>query len=387
MQEPSKTNVPLDQGARSQAAAKLPSGDTKPQTQAAAVPTVGFDFYGIRVRVECDSAEVVHRVGEDFRYFGQVLGPADEIALTISMRKRPPDYGRLPALTASIYTPRNICYADGDITYIDYFGRALAVYDRARNHVDVTGDGLSLLHEIAYLTILSRVGDALDRKGRHRLHALAVGRAGRAALFLMPSGCGKSTLGLGLMQKGTGLEMVSDDSPLITRSGRVLPFPLRIGVLGAPPPGVPERFIQYMERMEFAPKYLISMAAFEESLARGELRPELIFLAERMLGSGCTIRRTNFFVGYRACIRHMIVGVGIYQGLEFLLRSSVIDLAKSVPSIISRAISAATLLARGRVYTLHLGRDPDFNAAEILAFLGRELSPSRSTSARSEPGP
>jgi hypothetical protein len=329
--------------------------------------------------VDCDSAEVVRRVGEDFRYFGRVLGPAEEIALTISMRKRPPDYDRVPALTASIYTPRNICYTDGDITYIDYFGRALAVYDRARNHVDVTSDSLSLLHEIPYLTILSRVGDALDRKGLHRLHALAVGREGGAALFLMPSGCGKSTLGLGLMQKGTGLEMVSDDSPLISRSGRVFPFPLRIGVLGAPPPGIPEKFVQHMERMEFAPKYLVSVAAFEESLARGELRPELVFLAERSLGSGCIIRRTSFLVGYKACIRHMIIGVGIYQGLEFLLRSSALDLVKGLPSILSRAMSAVSLLARGRVYTLRLGRDPGLNVATILEFLGHELKGVRGT--------
>ena len=345
----------------------------KSQAPASVLPIAGFDFYGIRVLVDCDSAEVVLRVGEDFRYFGQVFGSAHEIALTISMRKRPPSYHSLPPLTASIYTPRNICYTDGDITYIDYFGRALAVYDRSRNHVDVTSDGVSLLHEIAYLTILSRVGNALDRKGLHRLHALAVGREGRAALFLMPSGCGKSTLGLGLMQAPTELELVSDDSPLISRSGRVLPFPLRIGVLGAPPPGVPEQFVQHMERMEFAPKYLVSMAAFEDSLARGEQRPELIFLAERMLGSGCTIRRTSFLVGYIACIRHMIVGVGIYQGLEFLLRSSVLDLVRRVPSILSRAISATFLLARGRIYTLHLGRDQHLNVRTILEFLEREL--------------
>jgi hypothetical protein len=387
VQEPRKASLSTDPEARAAAAGPLPAGATELQAQATALPTAGFDFYGIRVRVDGDSAEAVRRVGEDFHYFGRVLGPADKVALTIILHKRPPDYDRLPPLTASIYTPRNICYTEGDITYIDYFGRALAVYDRARNTVDVTSDSLSMLHEIPYLTILSRVGDALDRKGLHRLHALAVGREGRAALFLMPSGCGKSTLGLGLMQIGSGLELVSDDSPLIGRSGRVLPFPLRIGVLGAPPPGIPERFVQHMERMEFAPKYLVSMAAFEESLAHGELRPELIFLAERILGSECTIRRTSFLAGYKACIRHMIVGVGIYQGLEFLLRSSVLDLAKGLPSILSRAISAVTLLARARVYTLHLGRDLRLNVGTILEFLGRELMDSRSRPARTVQGP
>lgn len=377
MQETGKPSLSIDE-ARVVADGQRPVEATKPPAQATGLPTVGFDFYGIRVRVDCDSAEAVRRVGDDFQYFGRDLGPADEVALTIHMRKRSPDYDRLPALAASIYTPRNICYADGDATYIDYFGRALAVYDRAHNRVEVTSDSLFLLHEIAYLTILSRVGGALDRKGLHRLHALAVGLEGRAALFLMPSGCGKSTLGLGLMQAGTGLELVSDDSPLISRRGRVLPFPLRIGVLGKPPPGVPERFVQYMERMEFAPKYLVSMAAFEGSLARGELKPELVFLAQRNLGPVCAIRPAGFLAGYGACIRHLIVGVGIYQGLEFMLRSSALDLVKSVPSILSRAIGAASLLARARVFTLQLGRDPGLNVATILEFLGSELNAVRS---------
>ena len=384
MQEPSKASLSTGRDVRP--ADRHPDRTAQAQPQVDPPSTVGFDFYGFRVRVESDSDEALRRVGEDFRYFRGDFGSGEETFLAIDLQERRPDYGHLPALTASIYTPRNICFTEGDITYIDYFGRALAVYDRARNHVRVTSDNLSLLQEIAYLTILSRVGNALDRKGLHRLHALAVGYEGRAALFLMPSGCGKSTLGLGLMQAEADLDLVSDDSPLITRSGRVLPFPLRIGVLGAPPAGVPERFVQYMERMEFAPKYLVSMGAFEGALARGELHPELVFLAERVLGAGCSIRRTSFLSGFAACIRHMIIGVGIYQGLEFLLRTSIFDLVKSVPAFVSRSISAVSLLRRARVYTLHLGRDPRLNVRTILDFLGRELQGLRSPGDRTEAG-
>jgi hypothetical protein len=335
---------------------------------------VEFDFHGNRVSVECDSAEVLDRVGRDFHFFRSTLDPDDDVFLTIVMHMRPPEYGELPALDASIYTPRNITYTEGDTSYIDYFGRAIAVYDRTRNHVEVSGDGVSLLHEIAYLTILSRVGSALDRQGLHRVHALAVGREKHAALFLMPSGCGKSTLGLGLMSCGAGFDLVSDDTPLITRSGKVLPFPLRIGVLGGPPPGIPEQHVRFMERMEFAPKYLVSVAAFEESLAHGELQPELVFLGERSLGPGCRIRRAGFLAGFGSCVRHMIVGVGVYQGLEFMLRSSIRDLVKSVPTIVSRTIGAISMLARARIYRLQLGREPNRNVETIAAFLERELN-------------
>lgn len=374
MHEPEKSRLSSNPAAPvSPASAAVPDPSPVAEAQPRPAPVVDLDFYGVRVRVDADSDEALRRVREDFRYFARELAPEEEPELAISLTKQGPEYDRLPALEASIYTPRNICYSRGDTTYIDYFGRALAVYDRRRGRIAVSSDSVPLLHEIAYLSILSRVGDALDRKGLHRMHALAVSRQGRAALFMMPSGCGKSTLGLGLMQASAGLELASDDSPLIGRSGRVLPFPLRIGVLGTPPRGVPERFVQHMERMEFAPKYVVSMAAFEGSLARGELRPELVFLAARSLGSDCQIRRTGLLTGYRACIRHMIVGVGIYQGLEFLLRSSVLDLVRGAPSILSRAWSALVLLSRARVYTLHLGRDRRHNVETVLEFLGREL--------------
>jgi hypothetical protein len=71
--------------------------------------------------------------------------------------------------------------------------------------------------------------------------------------------------------------------------------------------------------------------------------------------------------------------VGIYQGLEFMLRSSAVDLVKSVPAVVSRAIGAASLLARARVYTLQLGRDPALNVRTILEFLERELKSVRRT--------
>ena len=132
MQEPQNPSLSMDAGPRSVPADPSPVGATSSQAQAPVLPTVGFDFYGLAVRVDSDSAEVVRRVGDDFLYFRRALGSTDEVALTIDMRKQPPYYGRLPTLEASIYTPRNICYTQGDITYIDYFGRALAVYDRFR---------------------------------------------------------------------------------------------------------------------------------------------------------------------------------------------------------------------------------------------------------------
>ena len=46
---------------------------------------------------------------------------------------------------------------------------------------------------------------------------------------MLPSGGGKSTLALRALQE-PGIGLISEDSPLLDRRGRLHPFPLRIGV-------------------------------------------------------------------------------------------------------------------------------------------------------------
>ena len=69
-------------------------------------------------------------------------------------------------------TPRNHCHTDGDLTYLDYFGRALAVYDRSRHYVTVESVDTHRLHEITYLLIEKLIvvaeAECRQRKPRRR---------------------------------------------------------------------------------------------------------------------------------------------------------------------------------------------------------------------------
>jgi len=111
-----------------------------------------FDFYGVGVRVESTEEEFLSAVEHDFSYF---LGMANRHFLSLTLTNTSPDYDRLPELTCSFATPRNICFSDERFTYIDYFGQGLNIYDRRLNHSKIITDDLDLAHEIAYLTILS----------------------------------------------------------------------------------------------------------------------------------------------------------------------------------------------------------------------------------------
>jgi hypothetical protein len=204
------------------------------------------------------------------------------------------------------------------------------------------------------------------------VHALAVEANTESALFLMPSGGGKTTLALEFLRRKDRYKLVSEDSPLIDAAGRTLPFPLRIGVVAesadAPPP-FPAEHLTYAERMEFEPEFLISLAAFAGALATGPSTPRWLFIGKRTLGQGCSIRPASKAAGFRALLEGMVVGVGLYQGVEFLLRTSVIDLWKLGGILVSRFRRACTLLRRCDIFVVELGRTPRHNASTLIAFL------------------
>lgn len=331
--------------------------------------TIELSVHGATVSVESADEELGRRVADDFSVFaaGETARGGEHLSIRASLRR--PDYDSLPPLTATVYTPRNICYSEGDLTYIDYFGRALALYDRRRRSLDVTCDDLDLLHEIVYLTILSRVSETLERDGLHRIHAFGLEAAGEAALFLMPSGGGKTTLTLGFLKLGPPFRLISEDSPFVDRTGRVHPFPLRIGFLGSEPPPFPPEHVTRIRRMEFAPKYLVALAAFGDCLAGDASVARFLFVGKRSLGRGCAIRSAGKWTGWKALLEGMVVGVGLYQGVEFLLRTSILDLFGMAGLAISRVRAAWALLRRCEVHVVILGRDGQANVETIRAFL------------------
>jgi len=201
------------------------------------------------------------------------------------------------------------------------------------------------------------------------VHALSVAKQGQSAIVLLPSTGGKTTLALHFLQAGDGWRLVSEDSPLVDRHGRLHPMPLRLGVMSDEPPPFPPQFVTYFERMEFGPKYLVSLRAFPGAIETDVTEPAWLFIGRRTLGKACRIVPVSRRAGFRALTSDMIVGLGLYQGLEFLLRRSTLDLLAHTKLVAGRTRAAVALLRRARVYEIELGRDIDLNAATLSSFL------------------
>jgi hypothetical protein len=320
-----------------------------------------LDVYGYRVEIRSEHAEALSGLTADFAFFASP--DAADSGCTIILRDDDPPYSGLPPLHAVVYTPRNVVYRDGPISYLDYSGRALGVHDTRARTFEVHTRNPDLAYEIAYLFLLSQCGESFDAHGLHRVHALAVSVGDCAGLVLLPMGGGKSTLGASLLQL-PDIELLSDDSPLIDHGGGVHAFPLRIGLLPDALKDIPQNQLRRIERMEFGPKFLVNYQVFAHRI-RPKASAGVLFLGSRSLGSSCTVTRAPFHAALGAMIANCVVGLGLFQGMEFVFQRGPWEVAAKAWVARRRLMAALRLIRRSRAYHLSLGRDPVENARVV----------------------
>jgi hypothetical protein len=321
---------------------------------------VALDVYGLRILIDGDWPEVVEAARLDFEWFERPADAGAAADVRVTVERRAPDFDSQGDLTSAFVTPRNVVYQAGARTAIDYFGRALAVLERASGRLRVQGEDVHLVHEAVYLYILSRVGEHLDARGLPRLHALGLaGRQGAVAVML-PSGGGKSTLAVRALGDAT-VKLLSEDSPLLDRHGLVHPFPLRIGVNTTDAALLPAGSTRQIERMEFHPKVVLALSSFADRIERTPQPLRHLVLGRRSLGRTASLEAVGRREAVGPLLRECVVGVGLYQGMEFVLQRGLRDVAGKAGTAGGRARCASACLRRAQVWRLTLGRDQERN--------------------------
>ena len=328
---------------------------------------LAVDVYGLRATVGGDWPDVVDALGLDFAWF-QATPNGLPPGLAVQVERRPPDFDRFGDVRAAFVTPRNVVYQDGPLTIVDYFGRALTVLDRRRGTALVQGEDEHLVHEAVYLLLLSRIGEHLDRSGLPRLHALGLSGPSGAVAVVLPSGGGKSTLALRALRDGRA-KVLSEDTPLVDRRGFLHPFPLRIGVNATDAATLPPRQVRRIERMEFHPKLALELSAFADRIETGARPLRHLVIARRSLGREARLARLPRRAAVGALLREAVVGVGVYQGMEFVLQRGLRDTVGKTGIAATRASCCAAALARAEVWGLTLGRDHDGNWRALSSLL------------------
>ena len=327
---------------------------------------LNLDIHGVPVSVSGGPPEVLEALRRDFEYF--VLPFPGEGAIQLALEPRLPELppeGR-PLFRTKDYAVfdrcagRVIVYADG----------ACAEYDYAAKRGRILCPDPERLHELAFLAVLSRAGEALDLRGWHRIHALGFTCGERGGLLLLPSGAGKSTTALELL-RATDLGLVSDDTPLIADDLKLMAFPLRLGF--APATGlsdVPEKWLRSMRRLRYGVKRLVDLGFFRERV-RGGVPVAWLLVGERRPGASPRIEPLSRLRAAGALVVHLVVGSGIAQMSEYMLRADLAGARILAGIAISRARTAIGILRQARLLRFSLGDDPKANVAALAAFLAR----------------
>ena len=327
-----------------------------------------YVFHGVSVRVEAADAMILEWLEFDFSAFKEMA--EGDVDVDVSVDLVEPPVSKIPAVQASMHSPEYVCFDEGAVRYVDYFGKALAIHDRRTEQIRIYGEDREFVFEKLYLTILSRVGELLDRRGIHRVHALGLSTKRGASLVLLPMHGGKSTLGLSMIGKDS-VQLLSDDTPLITRDGKVLPFLVRLGVRkGDEPDSISPEFFRDFRRVNREPKTLISVNALGDNLARGEsYNPGLLIVGRWTGAEEPSVKQIGTLSALRALTRDCVFGLGLPQVVEFFLQSTLRDTFGKAFIAASRMYASLMLASRSECYQVSLSRNLELNQRALLNLL------------------
>lgn len=322
-------------------------------------PTLKLNLSGCAVEFTCAAPDLAAAVAADFSAFPNEGGAATvRIEARLEPVKRP---GRALLRCRSW----SVLPARPGLRRVWYHEGALCEYDYSTRSGLIRASSAALLKELAYLLILSRAGEELDRRGLHRLHAGALGCGGRALLFCGAQGTGKTTLLLELL-KDPDFSLLSDDTPLIATDGTVLPFAARIG-LGLDSPHLPELgTLREFKRRHYPPKRLLDIGPGGIRVSP-PLPPGGVFLLRRARAP--RVRPAGRGAAASELLRSLALGCGTPQLAEYFLRPHPADAASKAGIFFSRLRAARALLSKTDFYIFEAGPDRAANAAVFKAFL------------------
>jgi hypothetical protein len=220
------------------------------------------------------------------------------------------------------------------------------------------------------MAIISLVSEQLDKHHMHRVHGLGLTGNGKGILLLLEMGGGKTTLAVSLLSSKNNVKLISEDSPLIDRQGRLLPFPIRIGMHPADVPAqIPEEYRRYFERDEFGPKILIDTDYFKDRICTAPCDPGIIIIGKRVIGKPPEIKPASKSAALKELIKNSVIGLGLYQGIEYLFQKSPAELFTKLPLGLSRLNNGIKLINKCRAFEFSLSPDQKGNSRVLGQFI------------------
>jgi hypothetical protein len=336
--------------------------------------TLHFDFYGVRAAITAEdpgSARILEHLSEDFGYFrADPASPHVQLQLFATAGSRRGYWRLFKTRMCRAYRIRGgrLCdYGGGSQVFASDPHAGLR---RFEVH--------SLFHEeryeMAFVALLSSVGEELDRRGLHRIHALAVEPG---VIAVLPQGGGKSAMAA-LLMRSESRRIHSDEIPLISR-GIVYPFPLRLALRPHVADGLGVGDGRRFKRKIFDDKILFPLPANRTA----DTEPvRAILIGRHGLCQFPQVRRASRLRVFAGLVHSLVFGLGVPQMREYMLRPA----PALIAIFISRLRQAAGLALHTPGFIFEVCADARMNAAALSDFCQREIS-NEDRSRTAQPGP
>ena len=325
-----------------------------------------FNFYGVWASFSSPHKDLRQRIELDFSYFYSPDPPPGIVHYQFYGEKSVPPWEQIPSVPVHFQSANSLTYQVGHQRFNDYYGKAMTVYHYQTDCGFIYSDSLDKLHELTYLMILSRVGKKLDMRGLHKLHAFGIIENRQALLGIMPMKGGKSTHFLEFI-KDPHVQILSDDTPLISRWGKIMPFPIRVGIddpkkalaLSSDP-----SFVYQLDRQHFGKKTLLSLKGISNPVGKN-YQNSVLLRGIRLNGPECFLEKSSKWALFKELLKFQVIGLGLPMILEYFWETGPRDFAKKSFIALSRFCASVLLILRSKTYTVFLGTDPQKNVQVI----------------------
>lgn len=326
-------------------------------------PLLNLTFYHHTIVVRCSESLVVQKLRDEFHFFLSEETASAEYNVELIIEKVP----EMPSMVAVKLLENAVIYRLGQRQYVDYFGEALTIWDDREKSVKIYSPNAERLFELGFLAIHSILGQRLDLDGLCRLHAVAVSINNVTAAVMLPSKGGKSTL-LKNVLENPEVKVVSDDMPLVDRSGSLRAFPAKMSLEEIPQTGALSTLSWHQfRRHHYPPKFTASLSQMKDRLERSPEKHRTLLISGYRLSNGQSIlTHVPKWKMVAPMLEHMILGLGLPQILEMFLKFDFSDFFKLARHALVRSWCAFQLVRRSRTYYFYMGPDKSYNAQLLL---------------------
>jgi hypothetical protein len=327
-----------------------------------------LNIYGNTLSVVSNTPELIHNISRDFHYFrAHSIASPDFVIKSYQMS---PLSLRTPRGLPWIKTKDFSCYEKRGIKKVFYEWGGVVILDYKRDIANVFSESLNRLYELVYTLLLSVIGEFIEKKGYHRIHALGVSRNGKGGLIIAPLGGGKTTLALKLLQRDE-FKLVSEDTPLIDKHFFLHPFPLRLGVRPGTYLKIPAKYLRQFKRSKYGSKILIDIDFFKEKIERGKIPLSWILVARlpQNQRKGCSIAKMSRVSFSWVLLKYLVVGKGVAQVKEFFIKKTLRDFYSKLITVRKRLLLSIRMVIKFKPSAILLSYDSKSNVDLIINFI------------------